>query len=154
LKKNIIFPIFHGHKNTQFNILSYFGKLQILGCYSVVIVQEVLHELKVSKTSGVILKLDFEKAYDKVSWSFLEKVMRAKGFDELWIQWINSVVKGGRVCIDLNGERGEYFRSFKGLQQGDPLSPLLFNLVADALFNNAIQSQCLGHHSGFGPKFN
>ena len=34
LKKNIIFSIFHGHKNTQFNILSYFGKLQILGCYS------------------------------------------------------------------------------------------------------------------------
>jgi hypothetical protein len=33
-KKNIIFPIFHGHKNTQFNILSYFGKLQILGCYN------------------------------------------------------------------------------------------------------------------------
>ena len=34
LKKNIIFPIFHGHKNTQFNNLSYFGKLQILGCYN------------------------------------------------------------------------------------------------------------------------
>ena len=33
LKKNIIFPIFHGHKNMQFNNLSYFGKLQILGCY-------------------------------------------------------------------------------------------------------------------------
>ena len=34
LKKNIIFPIFHGHNNTQFNNLSYFGKLQILGCYN------------------------------------------------------------------------------------------------------------------------
>jgi len=33
-KENIIFPIFHGHKNTQFNNLSYFGKLQILGCYN------------------------------------------------------------------------------------------------------------------------
>jgi hypothetical protein len=37
------------------------------------------------------------------------------------------------VCIDLNGERGEYFRSFKGLRQGDPLSLLLFNFVDDAL---------------------
>ena len=34
LNKNIIFPIFHGHKNTQVNNLSYFGKLQILGCYN------------------------------------------------------------------------------------------------------------------------
>ena len=37
LKKNIFFPIFYGHKNTQVNNLSYFEKLQILGCYSVMV---------------------------------------------------------------------------------------------------------------------
>jgi len=36
-------------------------------------------------------------------------------------------------AINLNGERGEYFRSFKCLRQEDPLSPLLFHLVTDAL---------------------
>ncbi|CAD6214032.1 unnamed protein product [Miscanthus lutarioriparius] len=99
----------------------------------VVILQEVLHELRVTKSAGVIIKLDFEKAYDRVNWNFLEEVLHRKGFDEKWIQWMNKAIRGGRVCMDLNGERGDYFRSFKGLRQGDPLSPLLFNLVADAL---------------------
>jgi hypothetical protein len=117
----------------------------------VVIAQEVLHELKVTKTHGVILNLDFEKAYDKVSWSFLEEVMRAKGFDEVWIQWINSAVKGGRVCIDVNGERGEFFRSYKGLRQGDPLSPLLFNLVADALSTMLFRASEAGIIQGVVP---
>lgn len=55
----------------------------------VVILHEVLHELKRSKTPEVILKLDFEKAYDKVSWKFLE-VMK-KGFDSKWIDWVMKV---------------------------------------------------------------
>ena len=51
----------------------------------VVILQEVLHELRVTKSSGVILKLDFEKAYDKVNWNFLEEVLQRKGFSNIWI---------------------------------------------------------------------
>lgn len=99
----------------------------------VVILQEVLHKLRATKSPGVIIKLDFENAYDRVNWNFLE-VLQRKGFDEKWIQWMNKAVRGGRVCIDLNGVRGDLFRRFKGLPQGDPLSPLLFNLVADALY--------------------
>lgn len=93
----------------------------------------MLHELAKKKQSGIILKLDFEKAYDKVRWQFLEEVMIRKGFCKKWIQWILKVVCGGRVAVNLKDELGKYFRSYKGLRQGDPLSPLLFNLVADAL---------------------
>jgi hypothetical protein len=117
----------------------------------VVILQEVLHELKVINAKGVILKLDFEKAYDKVSWAFLEEVLQRKNFSPKWISWINSAVKGGRVCIDINGERGEYFRSFKGLRQGDPLSPLLFNLVADALSAMLTRANHTGWIQGLVP---
>jgi hypothetical protein len=63
----------------------------------------------------------------------LEEVLNRKGFVETWIQWIGKAVRGGRVCIDLNGDRDAFFRSYKGLRQEDPLSPLLFNLVVDAL---------------------
>lgn len=79
--------------------------------------------LKSEKEEGIILKLDFEKAYDRVSWDFLEEVLTRKGFSELWIKWMMQAVKGGRVAVEINGERGEFFRSYKGLRQGDPLSP-------------------------------
>jgi len=42
-------------------------------------------------------------------------------------------VSCGRVAVNLNGVLGQYFRSYKGLRQRDPLSPLLFNIVADGL---------------------
>jgi hypothetical protein len=47
-----------------------------------IILHETLHELHRKKLSGVILKLDFEKAYDKVNWGFLQQTLRMKGFSE------------------------------------------------------------------------
>jgi len=44
-----------------------------------------------------------------------------------------STIRGGRICVNVNGENGNYFKTHRGLRQGDPLSPLLFNLTTDAL---------------------
>lgn len=54
----------------------------------VVILHEVLHELRVSKKEGVILKLDFEKVYEKVHWGFMMEVLARKNFPLKWIQWM------------------------------------------------------------------
>jgi hypothetical protein len=67
----------------------------------------VLHELASRKKSGIMLNLDFEKAYDKVGWRFLEEVMTKKGFSSLWIQWVMKVVYGRRrVAVNLNADLG------------------------------------------------
>ena len=60
-------------------------------------------------------------------------------------------VEIGKVCININGEYGEYFRTFKGLRQGDPLSPLLFNSVADALGTMITAAKDAGHLRGLVP---
>jgi hypothetical protein len=99
----------------------------------VVTLHEVVHELHSKKLNGVILKLDFEKAYDKVKWSFLQQTLRMKGFSNEWRCLINSFMSGGSVAIKVNDDVGNYFQTLKGLRQGDPLSPMLFNIVADTL---------------------
>ena len=49
-----------------------------------VILHETIHELHTKKQDGVIFKIDFEKAYDKVKWSFLQQTLRMKGFSGKW----------------------------------------------------------------------
>jgi hypothetical protein len=117
----------------------------------VVILHETIHELHRKKQSGLILKLDFEKAYDKVNWSFLQQVLRMKGFSNKWCQWIDSIVKGGSVCVKVNDEMGHYFQTKKGLRQGDPLSPILFNLIADMLAVLIERSKELSFFDGLVP---
>ena len=60
-------------------------------------------------------------------------MLEKKNFDPLMISWIKKINEGGKGNININGEQGSFFKTFRGLRQGDPLSPLLFNLVGDAL---------------------
>jgi hypothetical protein len=53
---------------------------------------EILHETKIRREVGVVLKLDFEKAYDKVHWEFLIQFLMKKGFNSTWCQWVKSVL--------------------------------------------------------------
>lgn len=82
----------------------------------------------------MILKIAyFDKAYDIIHWEFIEEAMIRKGFDDNLRGWIVSTIKGGKVCVNINEKNSPYFKTHRGLRQGDPLSPLMFNLAADAL---------------------
>jgi hypothetical protein len=61
----------------------------------VLILHETIHELHRKKMDGVFLKIDFEKAYDKVKWTFLQLVLRMKGFSSKWCKWIENFVTRG-----------------------------------------------------------
>ena len=75
----------------------------------VVILHETIHELHTKKSDGVIFKIDFEKAYDKVKWPFLQQTLRMKGFSPKWCRWVEGMVTGGSVGIKVNDDIGPYF---------------------------------------------
>jgi hypothetical protein len=86
----------------------------------IMILHEVIHKTKRRKQIGVILKLNFEKAYDKVNWTFLFQCMEARVFCLMWCEWIRRVVSGGTVSVKMNDLIGPYIKSHKGVRQGDP----------------------------------
>ena len=118
----------------------------------VVISHETVHELHTKKRDGVIFKIDFEKAYDKVKWPFLQQTLRMKGFSPKWCRWVESMVTGGgSVGIKVNDDIGPYFQTKHGLRQGDPMSPILFNIVADMLALLISRAKAVGQIRGVIP---
>lgn len=63
----------------------------------ILIMHEVLHEVKKKKLAGILFKVDFEKAYDNINWSFLYNVLLKKGFSNKWNDWIFSIITSGKV---------------------------------------------------------
>jgi hypothetical protein len=99
----------------------------------VIVLHEMIHELYKKKQNGLILKIDFEKAHDKITWPFVQQTLRMKGFSPKWCQWVASFMEGGHVGIKVNDQVGKNFQTKKGVRQGDPLSHILFNIVVDML---------------------
>jgi len=101
--------------------------------HSVIITNEAVKEAKRGQKSCMVFKVDFERAYDSVSWDFLIYMLRRMGFCNKWIHWIQGCLKSASVSVLVNGSPTSEFIPQSGLRQGDPLAPLLFNIVVEAL---------------------
>lgn len=99
----------------------------------VTVLHETIHEFHSKKPDGVILMVDIKKAYDKVKWSFVQQALRMKGFNPAWRQRVQTMVQGGSVGVKVNNDIDHFFQTQKGLLQGDPMSYILSNIMADML---------------------
>jgi hypothetical protein len=86
-----------------------------------------------SKVGFMGMKLDMSKAYDRVEWVFLETVMKKLGFDDRWVQLVMSCVRSVSYSVVVNGHLVGNILPSRGIRQGDPISPYLFLLCAEAL---------------------
>ena len=116
----------------------------------VLIANECLDSRLKSRLPGLLCKLDVEKAFDHVNWGFLMQLLEKSGFSAKWRQWIFFCISTVCFSVLINGSPCGFFESSRGLRQGDPLSPLLFVLVMEALGRMLDKVVHDGHMSGFG----
>ncbi|KAL9671136.1 hypothetical protein QQ045_008702 [Rhodiola kirilowii] len=120
----------------------------------IMIVNELIHAVKKERRSALVIKLDFRKVYDSVSWEYLRSIQESLGFGDKWIKWMHECYSSAGLSILINGSPTEEITMERGLCQGDPLSPFLspflFLLAAEGLstmLNNAVKA---GLISGVG----
>ena len=112
------------------------------------IANEIIDSMVKEKETDILCKLDIEKAYDQISWNFLFTVLQQMGFGIKWISWIKWCITTASFSVLVNGSSIGFFRSSRGLRQGDPLSPYLFVLGMEVFSTLVEKASARGFLSG------
>ena len=91
--------------------------------------QEAMYWAVSSQQNLALILLEFEKAYNRVSWAFLENASIYFGFSPLWISWIRALYVDASTKIIVNGQKNQLFCLGRSVRQGCPLAPYLFFVV-------------------------
>lgn len=112
---------------------------------NIVVAQEIIHSMrrKKGKRGQMLIKVDLEKAYDRLSRDFIHETLREAGIPSELIHLIMNCISSVTMQVLWNGECTDYFSTSRGIRQGDPITPYVFVLCIERLshgINRAVQS--------------
>ena len=94
---------------------------------------DVIQYLNEKQKLGMLLQIDFEKAFDSIEWKYINVILERYNFGSDFIKWFNIIYKNSSSCVINNGHFSEFFKLSRSCRQGDPLSPYIFILAIEPL---------------------
>ena len=97
------------------------------------LIYDLIQYCKENNREGILLLIDFEKAFDSIEWKYIKKILRKYNFGKNFIRWFNIVYNNSQSSVINNGNYSEFLNLGRGCRQGDPWSTYLFILAIEPL---------------------
>ena len=117
------------------------------------LINDILRQTELQKIPGILLLLDFQKAFDTLEWSFIQKTLNLLNFGDGVKRWISTFYNNSESSVMNNSFCTNNFKLSRGVRQGCPLSPYLFILAAEVLATKIRQEKSIKGINIFGNEF-